>query len=320
MAGFRVLGAVELSELAARTYRLNHRATQLWRRNIRSLSPEDVLDGLDLGPGELDLLAGCPPCQGFSTMRTLHRRSSVDDKRNSLIAQFGRYVEAMRPRALMMENVPGLLKDPRLARLETRLRRLGYELTNGVLDAADYGVPQRRRRFVLLGMRGRAIDFAKPDPRRRTVRSAIGHLLSPNVSWDALQAYREERTPCVERRIAAIPTDGGSLREAGEQHNLDCRRRLNGFSDVYGRMSWDAVAPTITGGCINPSKGRFLHPQENRAITLREAALLQTFPRNYRFSLDDGRYELADLIGNALPPEFVARHAREIARALRTEG
>jgi len=318
LAGFRVLGAVELSELAARTYRLNHRATNVWQRNIRSLSPRDVLDALGLRPGDLDLLAGCPPCQGFSTMRTLRQAASVDDRRNSLIAQFGRYAEALRPRALMMENVPGLAADPRLARLEQRLRRLGYELTTGVLDAADYGVPQRRKRFVLIGMRGRRIAFAEPDVNRRTVRKAIGFMLPTSIVYDALHAYDEERSPEVLARIAAIPLNGGSLSEAGDEHTLECRRRLKGFSDVYGRMAWDTVAPTITGGCINPSKGRFLHPEENRAITLREAALLQTFPSRYRFCLDEGRYKVAELIGNALPPAFVARHAKEIAHALRT--
>ena len=90
---------------------------------------------------------------------------------------------------------------------------------------------------------------------------------------------------------------------------LPCHQRLEGFWDVYGRMAWDKPAPTITGGCINPSKGRFLHPRAHRAITLREAALLQTFPKTYRFPLDQGRYSVALLIGNALPPEFIRRHA-----------
>jgi DNA (cytosine-5)-methyltransferase 1 len=319
-AGFRVLGAVDVSELAARTYRLNHRATKVWRRNIRNLSPREVLDALGLETSDLDLLAGCPPCQGFSTMRTLKQAASVDDTRNSLIAQFGRYAEALRPRALMMENVPGLAADPRLVRLEKRLRGLGYELTKGVLDAADYEVPQRRKRFVLVGMRGRSIAFAGASARRRTVRHAIGFMIPTTISYDALHGYDEDRSPEVMARIAAIPVDGGSLHEAGDEYTLDCKRRLKGFGDVYGRMAWDTVAPTITGGCINPSKGRFIHPEENRAITLREAALLQTFPPKYRFSLDEGRYKVAELIGNALPPAFVARHAKEISRALRTSG
>jgi DNA (cytosine-5)-methyltransferase 1 len=316
-AGFRVLGAIEMSELAARTYKLNHRATTVWERNIRGLSPRTVMETLGLEAGELDLLAACPPCQGFSSMRTLRRTTSVDDQRNSLVAQFGRYAEVLRPKALMMENVPALAADARLARLQTRLRRLGYELTSGVLDAADYGVPQRRRRFVMIGMLGRSVPFAEEPVETRTVRDAIGWLLDPSLSSDPLHSHGERHGPVVERRIAAIPLDGGSLSDAGEAHTLDCRRRLKGFRDVYGRMAWDLPAPTITGGCVNPSKGRFLHPQQNRAITLREAALLQTFPDNYCFPFDRGKYRIAELIGNALPPTFVAAHARQLVHALR---
>ena len=99
---------------------------------------------------------------------------------------------------------------------------------------------------------------------------------------------------------------------------LDCHRRCDGFKDIYGRMAWDDVAPTITGGCFNPSRGRFLHPQQNRAITLREAAVLQTFPRRYRFILSHGKQSIALMIGNAFPPEATRRHAVEVARALRT--
>lgn len=317
-AGFDVLGAVEISELAARTYRLNHPRTQVWQQNIRSLSPQTVMSTLDLEPGDLDLLAACPPCQGFSTMRTLLRTTSVDDKRNSLVAQFGRYADALRPKALMMENVPALASDPRLDRLLRRLRKMGYQVTSGVLDAADYGVPQRRKRFVMIAMLEHPVAFAPPIGRARTVWDAIGSLLPPLASTDPLHNHGETRSPAVRRRIAAIPRDGGSLRDAGPEHTLECRRRLKGFTDVYGRMAWDAPAPTITSGCVNPSKGRFLHPWQDRSITLREAALLQSFPRSYRFPLDEGKFRVADLIGNALPPRFVAAHARELARALRT--
>jgi DNA (cytosine-5)-methyltransferase 1 len=318
-AGFDVLGAVEISELAARTYRLNHRSTTLWQQNIRSLSPQTVMTTLGLEAGDLDLLAACPPCQGFSSMRTLRRTTSVDDKRNSLVAQFGRYAEALRPKALMLENVPALASDPRLERLLRRLRSMGYQITSGVLDAADYGVPQRRRRFVMIALLGHSVSFATPKARTRTVRDAIGALPPPRISTDPLHTHGEKRSPVVQRRIAAIPLDGGSLSDAGDEHTLDCRRRLTGFTDVYGRMAWDRPAPTITGGCVNPSKGRFLHPWHDRAITLREAALLQTFPKSYRFPLDGGKFPIADLIGNALPPKFVAAHARQLARALRAE-
>ena len=316
-AKFRVLGAVDNAPLAVKAYRMNHRSTRLWDDDIRKVSPIVMAAALDLRAGDLDLLAGCPPCQGFSSLRTKHQRTSVDDERNDLVSEFARFAEALRPRALMMENVPGLADDVRLAVLLPRLRRLGYELTHGVLDAADYGVPQRRRRFVLLGLLGRPVSFAERAARRRTVRQAIARLTPPELSGDPLHNHGERRSEEVRRRIADIPPESG-LRLLGADRQLPCHRRTNGFYDVYGRMVWDEPAPTITGGCINPSKGRFLHPDQPRAITLREAALLQSFPPGYRFPLEHGKYRAADLIGNALPPRFVARHAAHLAASLRT--
>jgi DNA (cytosine-5)-methyltransferase 1 len=314
-AGFRVLAAVDNAPLAVDTYRLNHGGTRVWLCDIRQLSPLTIAEEVGTGVGELDLLAGCPPCQGFSSLRTKHQRTSIRDARNELVAQFARYAEVLRPRALMMENVPGLADDIRLKRVLTRLRRIGYRLTHDVLDAADYGVPQRRRRLVLLGLLGQEVRFAEPTARRRTVRQAIGALTAPQDSDDPLHNHGENRSERVRKRIESIPAEG-SLRLMAAEDQLACHKRTNGFYDIYGRMAWDEPAPTITGGCINPSKGRFLHPDQPRAITLREAALLQSFPRRYRFPLDRGKYHAADLIGNALPPRFVALHADQIAVAL----
>jgi DNA (cytosine-5)-methyltransferase 1 len=318
-AGFSVVGAVDVSELAIEGYRANHPDTAVWRQNIRSLSPNTVMAALNLVPGQLDLLAGCPPCQGFSTMRTLRRSTSVADKRNSLVAQFGRFAAVLQPRALMMENVPGLKDEPGLHRLIKRLTKLGYAITTGVHDAADYGVPQRRKRFVLLGMRGGdPIAFAEPVSPKLTVRDVLDELPPPAESDDPLHSHGEQRTRRIRNLIAAIPHDGGGQRDLPRWRQLDCHKRSNGFFDVYGRMAWDRPAPTITSGCINPSKGRFLHPEQDRAITLREAALLQTFSPEYTIPLRAGKYKAADLIGNALPPAFVASHARPLADALLT--
>lgn len=318
-AGFSVVGAVDVSDLAIEGYRANHPETHVWHQNIRSLSPAKMMEVLGLAPGELDLLAGCPPCQGFSTMRTLRRGTSVADKRNSLVAQFGRFAAALMPRALLMENVPGLKDEPGLHRLVKRLEKLGYNVVTGVRDAADYGVPQRRKRFVLIGMRdGAPGAFAEPRSTRQTVRDALEDLPPPSESDDPLHNHGEQRSRRIRNLIAAIPHDGGGQRDLPRRRQLACHKRSNGFFDVYGRMAWDRPSPTITSGCINPSKGRFLHPDQDRAITLREAALLQSFPPNYEIPLRAGKYKAADLIGNAIPPAFVASHAGPIARALTT--
>lgn len=315
-AGFSVIGAVDISPLAIEAFEANHPETVVWRRDVRRLTPGEMMDRLAIAPGELDLLAGCPPCQGFSSMRTHRRGTNVEDRRNALVAQFARFAEALEPRALMMENVPALREDRRLKLMLTRLRKRGYGLSCGVLDAADYGVPQRRRRLVLIALRGGTVAFAPPEEATTTVRDALAGLAEAGAGSDPLHDHGERRSAAVRKLIEAVPRDGGSRSDLGEDRQLECHRRLSGWYDVYGRMSWGKLAPTITGGCVNPSKGRFLHPDEDRAITLREAALLQSFPADYEFPLTRGKYRAADLIGNALPPRFVAAQARQIADAL----
>jgi DNA (cytosine-5)-methyltransferase 1 len=308
-AGFNVIGAVELDALACRTYRLNHNRVKLWEMDITGLSGAAMMKALKLQPGDLDLLAACPPCQGFSTMRTKNGTRWNRDSRNDLIFDVLRIIRAMRPKCVMFENVPGLVENRRYVAFCKGLKSLGYRLKWDVLNTVDFGVPQRRRRLVLLASKQGEPDFAPKAVHRRTVRQFIGNLTPPQRSHDPLHNYSIRRSKKVTDLIRRIPRNGGSRTALGQEEQLPCHRRVQGFWDVYGRMAWDKPSPTITGGCINPSKGRFLHPYANRAITLREASLLQTFPRTYCFPLDNGRYPVALLIGNALPPEFIRRHA-----------
>ena len=308
-AGYKVIGAVEIDALACSTYRLNHKRVKLWEINIIRLSGATMMRALELQPGELDLLAACPPCQGFSTMRTKNGTRWNRDSRNDLIFDVLRIIRAMRPKSVMLENVPGLAENRRFVAFRNGLKSLGYRLKWDVLNTVDFAVPQRRRRLVLLASRLAEPEFAPKAVSYRTVRQFIGKLTPPERSRDPLHNYSIQRSKKITDLIRRIPRNGGSRMALGLKEQLPCHQRLEGFWDVYGRMAWDKPAPTITGGCINPSKGRFLHPRANRAITLREAALLQTFPKTYRFPLDKGRYPVALLIGNALPPEFIRRHA-----------
>jgi DNA (cytosine-5)-methyltransferase 1 len=314
-AGFCVIGAVENSDLAVKTYKKNHKGVYVWNKDIRKLTVKAVKKKLKLEPGQLDLLAGCPPCQGFSTIPRLNGRRRPRYKRNDLVFEFMRFVRVLRPKAVMMENVPGLAKNRRIRKVLAQLKRMGYEPTRGVLNAADYGVPQRRRRFILVAGYQRTIPFARRARSRPVVRDAF-RKLGKRSRRDPLHNYKERRTEKVKRLIRRIPANGGSRLDQWARYQLQCHKNFDGFKDIYGRMSWGEVAPTITTGCFNPSKGRFLHPTKHRAITLREAALLQTFPKSYFFSLERGRILAAEMIGNALPPEFIRRHARLIARSL----
>jgi len=316
-AGFRVIGAVEMNALAVETYQMNHPKVRLWHRDIRTLSGADIRRGLRIDKGDLDLLAGCPPCQGFSTMRTLNGGRIIDDVRNDLVFQFLRLIEELAPKTILMENVPGLASDRRMSIVRRVLRRLGYQSECSVLDAADFGVPQRRRRMILFASRSKSLKIRRRSIPRTTVRDAIYSLPKAGNSGDPLHDLPERRGANVMALIRDIPKDGGSRTDLGPDRQLACHIQCDGFKDVYGRMSWDSVAPTITTGCFNPSKGRFLHPAEDRNITLREAALLQTFPPEYRFSLRKGKTHAAVLIGNALPPLFIRCQAELIARKLR---
>ena len=315
-AGFQVVGAVDTDGLAVKTYKANHPEVQVWEEDIRPLSTRRVKHRLRIRKGELDLLAGCPPCQGFSTMRTLNGAVEPKDDRNDLIFVFMKWVSDFMPRAVMLENVPGLVQDVRFKRFCRILKNHGYIGRFDILNAAEYGVPQRRRRLIYVAGLGREIPFADKAIKQKTVRETIGALPPAGNSGDSAHDLPEKRNQRVVEIIRMIPRDGGSRKDLGEARQLECHKRCDGFKDVYGRMAWDEVAPTITGGCFNPSKGRFLHPEEDRAITMREAAMLQSFPRRYKFPVEGNKCALALMIGNALPPEFGAALGRSIKRAL----
>ena len=317
-AGFRIVAAVEVDAKRAQTYALNHPDTRILIRDIRKVGIEELTAGIR--PGQrIDLVAGCPPCQGFSRIRRRNAIQAVSDPRNDLVLEFVRLVRAIRPKAVMLENVPGLENDPRFATLLRSLRACRYKVTWRVLDLAHYGVPQRRKRLVLLAWHGSEppnLDQIAKGP-RRTVRDALEQLPTLVKSAKILHSVRVRRSNDVIERIRHVPLDGGSRSSWPQGIRLDCHQAVDGFRDVYGRMAWDSLAPTITGGCINPSKGRFLHPSKHRAITLLEAARLQTFPVWYSFDVNHGRYPIAAMIGEALPPRFAGRAATYLKTGIR---
>ena len=315
-AGFHVTAAVEVDNKAQATYSLNHPGVKLYAEDIRKLDVATVLTDSGLQRGELDLLAGCPPCQGFSRLRTKNKGASVYDPRNDLVSDFLRFIKEMLPKSIMMENVPALANDARFQTLCDEISNLGYKYVVQVLDAADYRVPQRRKRLILLASRVHTPTIAEKQTDRVTVRQALAGVGGRYNTKDLLHAIPERRSPKVMEMIKLIPKNGGSRKDLPEEFQLECHKRSKGFSDVYGRMSWDDVAPTITSGCINPSKGRFLHPSYNRTITLREAAILQGFPREYQFHISHGKESIALMIGNALPPPFIAAHALSLMHGI----
>lgn len=318
LAGFKVLSAIEFVETAAEAYRNNHSKVKLLQEDIRSVDPIKWMQELGLQKGSLDLLAGCPPCQGFSTLRTNNGAHRNRDGRNNLINEMLRIIDAFHPKALLMENVPGLEDKIVFSEFRRSLKKMGYLVEFEVHDVVKYGVPQRRRRLVMVAGRGFVVPFAKEAATVKTVYDAISSLPSAGVSGDYWHDMPEKRTPLMIERMLATPKNGGSRSSWPRKLWLKCHHNTDGFKDVYGRMKWEAPAPTITGGCFNPSRGRFLHPVENRCITLREAALLQSFPKRYQFPQAASKQQIALMIGNAIPPEFVRRQGIAIRIALKT--
>lgn len=315
-AGFNILLAVDNLKEAVESYKLNHPEVSCLQRDIATLTAAQIRKLL--GKRELDLLAGCPPCQGFSSVRRLNKGRSVRDARNMLLLEFLRIVKITKPKTIMLENVPALERYFLFKQFLKGLAKVGYHIDYSVVDIARYGVPQRRRRFVLVGSRLGPIKIKQATELTRTVRDAIGSLSPPFKSSDPLHKMIPKHTKRIRDIIRRIPKNGGSWSDLPKRYWLDCHTKENvGFNDIYGRLRWDTVSSTITGGCLNPSKGRFLHPTKNRVITPREAALLQSFPKRYRFPTNIPRGVLASLIGNALPPKFSRIQSANIAKHLK---
>lgn len=314
MAGFQVNIAAEILPQARAAYSANHSHTKLLD-DVRQIRARDIFSSLHIVKGDLDLLAACPPCQGFSSIRTRNGDVAVDS-RNDLIFEVIRIAKLLKPKCILIENVPRLLRDYRLNLFIDQAKQLGYVDSSGIVDAQDYGIPQRRKRMFLILSRVGKIDIAPPSGKRMTVRDAIGKLPPADGNHKIrLHHLRQRLSPLVMERIKHIKHNRSEL---PNYLVLKCHKRYNcGFRDVYGRMDWDKVAPTITRSSHNPSKGRFVHPEENRGLTLYEALLLQGFPKNYKFPKDIGIGKISSMIGEAVPPPLAKAQAEHILKKLK---
>lgn len=324
-AGFRVLAAIEQDEDAAATLARNHPNTVVLATDIEEVCPKSFRSDLGLCPQDLTLLTACPPCQSFSTLGS----GNADDPRNGLVAETWRFVREFRPAAVLIENVPGLASDMQWTVSKRQLRAAGYRLSSWIVDAADFGVPQRRRRLIAIAVRRHLVEF--PDD--------LCDLVPPSLISDTAHAsdviaqagpidgsedeWHRARTPtsAVLERIRAIPP-GGNRYDLPQALQLDCHKRLNqsgrrNATSPYGRIPAEGPAPTMTTRCTTVSCGRFIHPTEDRGISLREAALLQTFPRGYAFVGSYGSVERQ--IGNAVPVRLAHALGLAVRRMLDPE-
>lgn len=316
LAGIEVAAAVEWNRHACNTYRANLIKTgltkaHLFEGDIANLDPLDVQSTIGVEK-HCDILLGGPPCQGFSAHRL--NNTGVDDPRNSLLLRYFEYVRVLRPTFFLVENVPGLLW-PRHAKFVDAFYSLADAADYGVmaptiLNARDFGVAQNRRRVFLLGYdRKRTVAPSWPPPPTHAAPdsgSGLPAWLSASIAFekecldgDMNNIHMSHGKDLLET-FAKTPPNGGSRKQSGRI--LPCHERHVGHHDVYGRIDPSVPAPTMTTACINPSKGRFVHPTENHGITLRQAARLQSFPDWFTF--EGGLMAGGVQVGNAVPVEL----------------
>ena len=311
-AGWDVMAGVDADPTVAETYQRNNPEARFVQADLRSVTDDDLCALAGAVPRRELLLAGCAPCQPFSKQ---HRRRGFGERSDAtLLLEFARLIRALRPGAVLMENVPGVASSTGLRSLRPFLRTLrdcGYDYDRRVLNARDFGVPQHRRRFVLLAVQDAPASLppaadVRSEVRHFTVRDAIGHFpeIAAGETHDFIPNHHAARlSPLNMERIKAVRPDGGGRRDWPKRLELGCHRRAGiGFSDVYGRMWWDRAAPTLTSRCNSLSNGRFGHPEQHRAVSLREAAALQTFSDDYEFF--GSKNGIARWIGNAVPVRF----------------
>ncbi|WP_233970355.1 DNA cytosine methyltransferase [Pectobacterium versatile] len=368
-AGVEVIAAIEFDNAAADTYKQNF-IEKLGRKidlragpeygDITKVDPVALRQGLGLNRGDLELILGGPPCQGFSTHRI--KDAGVDDPRNALLLRYFEYVHEFQPKAFLVENVAGLLwkrHEKYLHKFIELAEENHYVIKfKEIINAVDYGVPQNRKRVFIFGIHNdlddESITFPpapthfsrssgkepewqpastvfEPIPRDIKKRFVDEYFVKKNILTagdayyllDSLPAGNPvspdevfmRPTPEMVIRLKDTPLNGSRV-DAGEKHLLRCHSNgYEGHKDVYGRILIHQPSNTITTGCNNPSKGRFVHPWENHGITLRHAARLQTFPDDFQFS--GNSTQQAKQIGNAVPPRLGSLLIRDICSRLK---
>ena len=312
-----VVAGLDMDPACKFPYEKNNQALFV-ERDISKVSADEINELF--GDAEIRVLAGCAPCQPFSTYA---QRYEVDGKEGKwgLLYHFARLAQETNPDVITMENVPTVAKHEVFHDFVATLKDLGYNVWFDVVDSSKFGVPQRRNRMVLLASKLGEIQLLPSDLQKpKTVRQAIGHLRALSAGESAPRDKLHTTSTLNEKNLQRIKASkpGGTWRDWPAHLVADCHKAKTGktYPGVYGRMEWDKPAPTMTTQCYGFGNGRFGHPEQHRAISLREAAILQSFPRTYHFIPPKGEVNftvLGRLIGNAVPVNL----GRAIARSIK---
>lgn len=306
-SGVLVAAGVDLDKTCEYAYTQNNPEADFIHKSVKEINKLEI-EGYFSGY-KYSLLCGCAPCQTFSSY---NQKASESDERWWLLSEFGRLVNEVGPTFVTMENVPQLLKHKVFEDFLEVLESAGYCTSYSVIDCTAYGIPQTRNRLVLLASKLGPISIIHPTTADNppTLRDAIGHLSGEEDSLyhsDSLHVSQTLSPQNLKRIKASKP--GGTWRDWDMSLRCKCHSKSSGktYSAVYGRMEWDKPSPTITTQFINYGSGRFGHPEKNRALSLREGALIQTFPEDYCFSDQKNKLSMSSiskLIGNAVPPQL----------------
>ncbi len=314
LSGIDVLAGLDNNIRCQQTYNTNNAPARFILADLTKYSPKDLLDELPqlnaIPQNEL-LLAGCAPCQPFSQANKSGEWSSDA----TLLSRFGRFIDYFLPGQVMIENVPGIARvkgNSTFRRFLSLLEGRGYNVVYQSINAKGFGVPQNRVRMLGIALRNAEASFPapthsdNPNPQQMplvTVRDAIAHY--PLLAAGETHAHVENHVAARLsehnlERLRHTPPNGGGRNDWPENLRLECHMKANaGHSDVYGRMYWDRPSPTLTCKCYSISNGRYAHPEQDRGISLREAASIQTFPEDYVFY--GTNTSIAAQIGNAVP-------------------
>lgn len=315
-AGIRVSLGVDIDSACEFPYTANNNAAFL-QKSVSDLTGEDILR--NFRGAEFTLLAGCAPCQPFSKYRL--GKSDETDGRWNLLKEFERLALAALPTIVTMENVPRLAEQSVFAHFVETLEDAGYEVESQIVRCAEYGVPQQRERLVLFASQLGVVNFVSPTHAKnpRTVRAAIGKLpeLKAGEQHHLDRLHQTSSLSALNLRRIRASRPGGTWRDWNNSLVADCHKKRSGksYPSVYGRMAWDDPSPTVTTQFFGFGNGRFGHPEQDRAISLREGAILQSFPKGYRFVKPNASISIKTigrLIGNAVPVKLGEAIGRSI--------
>jgi len=325
-AGMEIAFALDSDAAAGATFEANFPEADFLVGDIRQATVAEIQCRVDAGGTGPTLFVGCPPCQPFSELKT-RRRTPGEDGRVSLLDDFTRLVAGCRPDFVLTENVPGMRTGRPFLDLLRQLDEIGYGVDFRTLEVADYGVPQFRRRLVLAASRRGPIRLPAPTHwfgpaggRWVTVRQAIGGLppIGAGEVHPSVPDHRARRLSALNLERIRVTAAGGGNRDWPDRLRLRCHRGRDGYGNVYGRMAWDRPGPTLTTQCTNYGCGKFGHPQQDRPISVREAARLQTFPDEFVFR---GSMEsVSRQVGNAVPPRLAELVGRQVLRRAAADG